>query len=89
MCAQLTRAMVSILSTGVGQTRDVTVIKLVSERTIEEQILRMAEVKLRLDYHVSSSTRKDGDEDDEEGGEGGARDNENIVSLVRSALLVT
>ncbi|RUS30475.1 P-loop containing nucleoside triphosphate hydrolase protein, partial [Jimgerdemannia flammicorona] len=72
----------------VGQTRNVTVIKLISERTIEEQILRMAEVKLRLDQHVSSSSRKDVDEEGGEGEEDGSVcDSENIVSLVRSALL--
>ncbi|ORY94988.1 SNF2 family N-terminal domain-domain-containing protein [Syncephalastrum racemosum] len=37
----------------VGQTRDVTVIKLVAKDSIEEQILKMADIKLRLDKSVS------------------------------------
>lgn len=38
---------------GVGQTQDVTVIKLVAKDSIEEQILKMADIKLRLDKSVS------------------------------------
>ncbi|KAF9422652.1 hypothetical protein BGZ76_003749 [Entomortierella beljakovae] len=37
----------------VGQTRDVEVIKLISKGTIEEQIYQLANLKLKLDQHVS------------------------------------
>ncbi|KAI8602308.1 SNF2 family N-terminal domain-containing protein, partial [Dissophora ornata] len=37
----------------VGQTREVEVIKLISKNTIEEQILQLANLKLKLDQHVS------------------------------------
>ncbi|KAG9322344.1 hypothetical protein KVV02_001326 [Mortierella alpina] len=37
----------------VGQTREVQVIKLISRGTIEEQIYQLANLKLKLDHHVS------------------------------------
>ncbi|KAG0205052.1 hypothetical protein BGX28_003216 [Mortierella sp. GBA30] len=37
----------------VGQTREVEVIKLISRGTIEEQIYQLANLKLKLDQHVS------------------------------------
>ncbi|KAI7831749.1 SNF2 family N-terminal domain-containing protein [Gamsiella multidivaricata] len=37
----------------VGQTREVQVIKLVSKNTIEDQIYQLANLKLKLDQHVS------------------------------------
>ncbi|KAI1321056.1 hypothetical protein EDD11_008637 [Mortierella claussenii] len=37
----------------VGQTKDVEVIKLISKGTIEEQIYQLANLKLKLDQHVS------------------------------------
>ncbi|KAG0304198.1 hypothetical protein BGZ98_005812 [Dissophora globulifera] len=37
----------------VGQTREVEVIKLISKGTIEEQVLQLANLKLKLDQHVS------------------------------------
>ncbi|KAF9954508.1 hypothetical protein BGZ72_004540 [Mortierella alpina] len=37
----------------VGQTREVEVIKLISKGTIEEQIYQLANLKLKLDHHVS------------------------------------
>ncbi|KAF9965877.1 hypothetical protein BGZ73_001241, partial [Actinomortierella ambigua] len=37
----------------VGQTREVQVIKLIAKNTIEEQILELANLKLKLDQHVS------------------------------------
>ncbi|KAG2186212.1 hypothetical protein INT43_002650, partial [Umbelopsis isabellina] len=63
----------------VGQTKDVTVIRLISEDTVEENIFRMANVKLRLDQSVSF------DQNDESGSENREKD-ENIKSLVQSAL---
>ncbi|KAI9014453.1 SNF2 family N-terminal domain-containing protein [Phycomyces nitens] len=43
----------------VGQTKDVTIYKLMSENTIEEYILEMAELKLRLDDTISSEAIQD------------------------------
>lgn len=63
----------------VGQTKDVTIIRLISEDTVEENIFKMANVKLRLDQSVSF------DQNDESDGENGEKD-ENIKSLVQSAL---
>ncbi|KAF8952733.1 hypothetical protein BGZ52_004190 [Haplosporangium bisporale] len=37
----------------VGQTREVEVIKLISKGTVEEQIYQLANLKLKLDQHVS------------------------------------
>ncbi|KAL0084424.1 P-loop containing nucleoside triphosphate hydrolase protein [Phycomyces blakesleeanus] len=45
----------------VGQTKDVTVYKLMSENTIEEYILEMAELKLRLDDTISSKAPREED----------------------------
>ncbi|KAI8050171.1 SNF2 family N-terminal domain-containing protein [Gilbertella persicaria] len=39
----------------VGQTKDVTIYKLITKDSIEEHILRMANMKLRLDKNVSSN----------------------------------
>jgi SWI/SNF-related matrix-associated actin-dependent regulator of chromatin subfamily A containing DEAD/H box 1 len=66
----------------VGQTRDVTVIRLISENTVEENILKMAEVKLRLDQSVSFDQGDTSEEDEEDGANG----EEKIASLVQSAL---
>lgn len=62
----------------VGQARDVTVIRLVSENTVEENIFQMAEVKLRLDQSVSFG-RESEEEDDADG-------EPNLKALVESAL---
>lgn len=40
----------------VGQTQDVTVYKLISNHTIEQQILAMADIRLRLDSSVSGES---------------------------------
>ncbi|KAI8878587.1 hypothetical protein K501DRAFT_228178 [Backusella circina FSU 941] len=45
----------------VGQTQDVTIIRLISKNSIEEYILKMAEIKLRLDKRISAA---DGEEDE-------------------------
>ncbi|KAM3589396.1 DNA-dependent ATPase fun30 [Umbelopsis sp. WA50703] len=63
----------------VGQTKEVTVVRLISEDTVEENIYKMANVKLRLDQSVSF------DQDDESDSESGEKE-ENIKSLVQSAL---
>lgn len=63
----------------VGQARDVTVIRLVSENTVEENIFQMAEVKLRLDQSVSFGRENESEEDDADG-------EPNLKSLVESAL---
>jgi SWI/SNF-related matrix-associated actin-dependent regulator 1 of chromatin subfamily A len=43
----------------VGQTREVQVIKLVAKDTLEESILELAEKKLQLDHHLSSSSKSE------------------------------
>jgi SWI/SNF-related matrix-associated actin-dependent regulator 1 of chromatin subfamily A len=43
----------------VGQTRDVTVIKLVAKGTIEEQIHQCALQKLKLDHAISEETESE------------------------------
>lgn len=43
-----------MICVGVGQTKDVTVIKLICKDSIEENILKMTEVKLKLDKSISS-----------------------------------
>ncbi|ORX75474.1 hypothetical protein BCR32DRAFT_210263 [Anaeromyces robustus] len=43
----------------VGQTRDVTVMKLITKDTIEENILNMSTMKLKLDKKISSEDNKD------------------------------
>jgi SWI/SNF-related matrix-associated actin-dependent regulator 1 of chromatin subfamily A len=40
-----------------GQKRDVHVIKLITKDTLEEDMLALADTKLRLDSEVSSSTQ--------------------------------
>jgi len=52
----------------VGQTRDVTVIRLVVKDTIEEQILHLADTKLALDQEMSE-TKVEDDEKAELAGE--------------------
>ncbi|KAI8376297.1 SNF2 family N-terminal domain-containing protein [Radiomyces spectabilis] len=64
----------------VGQTRDVTVIKLIADRTIEDAILKMAEIKLRLDRSVSGLGDDDEDEDERK---------ESVHTLLKSALLTS
>lgn len=39
----------------VGQTKDVRIVKLISQDSVEEYILKMADVKLRLDNRISSN----------------------------------
>src|ERR1700730_15058157 len=66
----------------VGQVKDVTVIRLISENTVEENIHQMAEVKLRLDQSVSFN--RDDAADEEHGSEDSS--DANMSSLVKSAL---
>jgi SWI/SNF-related matrix-associated actin-dependent regulator 1 of chromatin subfamily A len=47
---------------GVGQTQDVTIIRLISKNSIEEYILKLADIKLRLDKSISEA---DGEVDTE------------------------
>lgn len=53
----------------VGQTREVEVVRLVSNNTIEEQILRLGESKLALDAQVAGETEvaKGGDDKEKKG----------------------
>lgn len=66
---------------GVGQTQDVTVIKLIADKSIEEHILSMAEIKLRLDRSVSGL--KEGQEESEDDEE----QKEKVQSLLKTVLL--
>jgi hypothetical protein len=71
---------------GVGQTKDVRIIKLISQDSVEEYILRMADIKLRLDKRVSS---KDGDaaemQDFEE--EDSEQHKQSLQSMIREAFI--
>ncbi|KAG0239520.1 hypothetical protein BGW41_007627 [Actinomortierella wolfii] len=80
----------------VGQTREVQVIKLVAKNTIEEQILELANLKLKLDQHVSQddasasetkSTRSRGASGGADGGSGSGGDastpSAGILNLLR------
>jgi SWI/SNF-related matrix-associated actin-dependent regulator 1 of chromatin subfamily A len=51
----------------VGQTRDVTVVRLVVKDTIEEHILRLAETKLALDQEMSHANNEDEERAEREG----------------------
>jgi SWI/SNF-related matrix-associated actin-dependent regulator of chromatin subfamily A containing DEAD/H box 1 len=53
----------------VGQTRDVTVIRLVTKDTIEEQILHLANTKLALDQEMSNVEPPEDEEKAEREGE--------------------
>lgn len=48
---------------GVGQTKEVFVHKLIAEDSIEEYILKMADMKLKLDKNVSSEDAEIEEED--------------------------
>lgn len=50
-----------------GQTRDVTVIRLVVKDTIEEQILHLANTKLALDQEMSTVEPEDEEKAEREG----------------------
>ena len=65
----------------VGQTQDVTVYKLVADNSVEEHILSMANIKLRLDRSVSGLGEEDQQSEDQE------VDEENAKSLLRTVLL--
>ncbi|KAI9333459.1 P-loop containing nucleoside triphosphate hydrolase protein [Obelidium mucronatum] len=57
----------------VGQTRDVTVIKLVIAGSVEQHILKLATTKLKLDKSLQQK-QADEDQEDNASGEGGAED---------------
>ncbi|KAI7856223.1 SNF2 family N-terminal domain-containing protein [Circinella umbellata] len=65
----------------VGQTQDVTVYKLVADNSVEEHILSMANIKLRLDRSVSGLGEENQQSEDQE------VDEENAKSLLRTVLL--
>jgi SWI/SNF-related matrix-associated actin-dependent regulator 1 of chromatin subfamily A len=72
----------------VGQTKDVTVHKLLSKHTIEQQILAMAEVRLRLDKRVSGVDGGDEiDEGEPEPRDANGMDPSKMTSLLKSALM--
>ncbi|CAO3631257.1 unnamed protein product [Cunninghamella blakesleeana] len=74
----------------VGQKKDVHVFKLVSENSIENQILAMAEIRLKLDKSISS---EEVDEDSNsntnanDDGNASSLTSKNVQSLLKSALL--
>ncbi|KAI9265925.1 SNF2 family N-terminal domain-containing protein [Sporodiniella umbellata] len=62
----------------VGQTKDVTVIKLICTDSIEEHILRKAEVKLKLDKSISSEEYVEINNDEE---------NQSLRSILKESIL--
>ncbi|KAI9273838.1 SNF2 family N-terminal domain-containing protein, partial [Helicostylum pulchrum] len=71
----------------VGQTKDVRIIKLISKDSVEEYILKMADIKLRLDKRISA---KEGDAienqeyEDEEDSE---HQKQSLQSMIREAFI--
>ncbi|KAG0164782.1 hypothetical protein DFQ28_009825 [Apophysomyces sp. BC1034] len=61
----------------VGQTRDVTVFRLISDHTIEEHMYKMAQIKLRLDHSISGVGEEAQDEEEEK---------ESMRSILKTAL---
>ncbi|CEP09438.1 hypothetical protein [Parasitella parasitica] len=68
-------------SLGVGQTKDVIIHKLISNGSIEEYILRMANMKLRLDKNISSNDDDQQDEDTSENQKG-------LHSILQEAFMI-
>lgn len=68
------------LFVGVGQTQDVTVYKFVTDQSVEENILSMAEIKLRLDRSVSGVGEDQVEENDQD-------QKETVHSLLKAVLL--
>ncbi|CDS10310.1 hypothetical protein LRAMOSA02986 [Lichtheimia ramosa] len=64
----------------VGQTQDVTVYKFVTDQSVEENILSMAEIKLRLDRSVSGVGEDQVEENDQD-------QKETVHSLLKAVLL--
>ncbi|KAG0005564.1 hypothetical protein BGZ80_009859 [Entomortierella chlamydospora] len=67
----------------VGQTRDVEVIKLISKDTIEEQIYQLANLKLKLDQHVSQDDAAIKELDNSSSSSGSSTPSAGILSLIK------
>ncbi|KAF9351962.1 hypothetical protein BGX26_010124 [Mortierella sp. AD094] len=67
----------------VGQTRDVEVIKLISKDTIEEQIYQLANLKLKLDQHVSQDDTAVKGLDKSSSSSGSSTPSAGILSLIK------
>ncbi|KAF9207315.1 hypothetical protein BGZ49_000730 [Haplosporangium sp. Z 27] len=67
----------------VGQTRDVEVIKLISKDTIEEQIYQLANLKLKLDQHVSQDDAAIKGLDTSSSSSGSSTPSAGILSLIK------
>ncbi|KAI7877169.1 SNF2 family DNA-dependent ATPase [Lichtheimia hyalospora FSU 10163] len=67
----------------VGQTQDVTVYKFVTDQTVEENILSMAEIKLRLDRSVSGLGEEGEQVEENDQGD----QTETVHSLLKAVLL--
>lgn len=65
----------------VGQTKDVIIHKLICKDTIEEYILKMADMKLRLDKNMSSADDEVLDDDTSENQQG-------VHSILKEAFLI-
>lgn len=74
-----------------GQTKDVRIIKLISQDSIEEYILKMADIKLRLDKRISSSTAQDEGEEqqdeDEDDSDDPQQQKQSLQSMIREAFI--
>ncbi|KAG0335851.1 hypothetical protein BG004_008297 [Podila humilis] len=70
----------------VGQTREVEVIKLISKGTVEEQIHQLANLKLKLDQHVSQD---DGGKATESTSSSGSTPSAGLLSLIKQNLQAT
>lgn len=64
---------------GVGQTKDVTVYRLIAKDSIEEYVLKMADMKLRLDMNISA---KEGDVLE---GENNENQKQSLQSMIKEA----
>lgn len=75
-----------------GQTKDVRIIKLISQDSIEEYILKMADIKLRLDKRISSSStaQDEGEEqqdEDEDDSDDPQQQKQSLQSMIREAFI--
>lgn len=70
---------------GVGQTKDVRIIKLISQDSVEEYILKMADIKLRLDKRVSAKESDAVEMEFEE--EDNEQHKQSLQSMIREAFI--
>lgn len=70
----------------VGQTKDVVIHKLICKDTIEEYILKMANMKLRLDKNMSSAD--DEVPEEENGNDTSTGNRQGVHSILKEAFLI-